>query len=50
MFDEACLVAVETNNRIRELTKKEKDKKKKEDEKFQKDMSKLFENDEGEIR
>ena len=49
MFDEACLVAVEINNQLNEeKRKKTKDIIKKE-ETFQKDMSRLFEKDEGEV-
>ena len=49
MFDEACLVAVELNNQINEEKRKKKDKQKEKDKIFQKDMSRLFENDSGEI-
>lgn len=49
MFDEACLIAVEINNQLNEEKRKEKEAIKKKGDVFQKDMAKLFENENGEI-
>ncbi len=49
MFDEACLVAVEINNQLNEEKRKKKNNAKKKQEDFQKDMARLFENEDGEV-
>ena len=49
MFDEACLAAVEINNQLSEEKKKKENASKKREAEFQKDMNRLFENEDGEI-
>lgn len=49
MFDEACLVAVEINNQLNEEKKKKDHATKKKAEDFQKDMARLFEDEDGEF-
>ncbi|MGP1439680.1 MAG: hypothetical protein ACTTJ3_02950 [Treponema sp.] len=49
MFDEACLVAVEVNNKLNEEKNKMNEKKAKKEEAFQNEMSRLFEVEDGEI-
>lgn len=47
MFDEACLVAVEINNQLNDEKRKKNEEIRKKEEEFQRDMAKLFENEEG---
>ena len=49
LFDEACIVAMEKNNKIFEAKRKLKEKEKEKQKAFQKSTSSLFENDSGAI-
>lgn len=49
MLDEMCIIVMERNNKIYQKKYKEKEDEKKKREEFEKDMSKMFKNDSGEV-